>query len=75
LQQAGTQGRVVVQAIIDTSGRAEPNSVAIIESSNPAFDAGSRSSILHALFRPARVHGRAVRVLIQVPFDYRITGR
>jgi TonB family protein len=75
LHQAGIGGRVLLQAIIDTSGRAEPNSVRIIQSPNPAFDPGSRNWILHALFRPARVHGRAVRVLIQVPLDYRITGR
>jgi TonB family protein len=75
LKQAGIQGRVLVQAIIDTSGRAEPNSIRIIQSPNPVFDPGSRSYVLHALFRPARVHGRAVRVLIQVPIDYRITGR
>jgi TonB family protein len=75
LHQADIEGRVLIQAIIDTSGRAEKNSVKIIESPNPAFDPGSRNWILHALFRPARVHGRAVRVLIQVPIDYRITGR
>jgi TonB family protein len=75
LKQAGIQGRVLIQAIIDTSGRAERNSVRIIQSPNPAFDPGSRTWILHVLFRPARVHGRAVRVLIQVPLDYRITSR
>ena len=75
LKQAGTQGRVLIQAVIDTSGRAEPNSVRILQSPNSAFDPGSRNWILHALFRPARVHGRAVRVLIQVPLDYRITDR
>jgi periplasmic protein TonB len=75
LKQAGIQGRVLIQAIIDTSGRAEPSSVRILQSPNAAFDAGSRNWVLHAQFRPARVHGRAVRVLIQVPLDYRITGR
>jgi TonB family protein len=75
LKQAGIQGRVLLQAIIDTSGRAEPNSVKILQSPNPGFDAGSRNYVLHALFRPARVHGRAVRVLIQIPIDYHITGR
>jgi TonB family protein len=75
LKQAGIHGMVLIQAIIDTSGRAEPNSVRIIQSPNSAFDPGSRTWISQALFRPARVHGRAVRVLIQVPLDYRITGR
>lgn len=75
LRQAGIQGRVVLQAIIDTTGRAEPGSVKVLQSPNPGFDQPSRNWILHALFRPARVHGRAVRVLITVPLDFRITGR
>jgi len=72
LRQAGVQGRVLVQAIIDTSGRAEPASVKVIQSPNPGFDSPARQMILKALFRPARVHGRAVRVLVNVPIDFTI---
>jgi len=72
LRQAGVQGRVLVQAIIDTSGRAEPPSVKIIQSPNPGFDQAAKNYVLRALFRPARVHGRAVRVLIQIPIDFRL---
>ncbi|MGH7671456.1 MAG: energy transducer TonB [Gemmatimonadales bacterium] len=72
LRQAGIQGRVIVQAIIDTSGRAEPPSVKVIQSPNPGFDQPSKTYVLRALFRPARVHGRAVRVLINLPIDFRI---
>jgi protein TonB len=74
LRQAGVQGRVLVQAIIDTAGRAEPNSVKIIQSPNPGFDQPSRQAVLRALFRPARVHGRAVRVLVNIPYDFKISG-
>ncbi|HEU5260438.1 MAG TPA: energy transducer TonB [Gemmatimonadales bacterium] len=73
LRQAGIQGRVVIQAIIDTTGRAEPNSIKIVRSPNPGFDEASRNWMLRALFRPARVRGRAVRVLVEMPIDYRIT--
>lgn len=72
LRQAGVQGRVLVQAIIDTSGRAEPASVKVIQSPNPGFDQPAKTLILKALFRPARVHGRAVRVLINQPVDFTI---
>jgi TonB family protein len=75
LRQAGIQGRVLVQAIIDTLGRAEPNSVKILQSPNPGFDQAAKTYVLKALFRPARVHGRAVRVLINLPIDFRIQGR
>jgi len=49
---------------IDTTGRAEPPSVKVIQSPTPGFDQPAKNYVLRALFRPARVHGRAVRVLI-----------
>ena len=72
LQHAGLQGRVTVQAVIDTLGRAEPASLKVIAHPNAAFDESARAYVLHAVFRPARIKGRAVRVLIKVPVDYRI---
>src|SRR3989442_2254638 len=75
LRQAGIQGSVMVQAIIDTTGRAEPPSVKVLQSPNPGFDQSAKNYVIKALFRPARVHGRAVRVLINIPIDFKITGR
>ncbi len=72
LRQAGIQGRVLVQAVIDTTGRAEANSVKVLQSPNPGFDQNARNYVLKARFRPARIHGRAVRVLVQVPVDFAI---
>jgi TonB family protein len=72
LRHAGLQGRVTVQAVIDTLGRAEPASVKIVARPNTAFDESARAYVLQAMFRPARVKGRAVRVLITVPVNYRI---
>ncbi len=63
---------MLVQAIVDTLGRAEPTSVKVLQSPNAGFDQSAKNYVLKALFRPARVHGRAVRVLIQIPIDYRI---
>jgi len=72
LRQAAIQGRVLVQAIIDTTGRAEPPSVKVIQSPNPGFDQSAKNYVLTALFRPARVHGRPVRVLLNLPIDFKI---
>ena len=72
LRQAQIQGRVLVQAIIDTLGRAEPPSVKVLQSPNPGFDQSAKSYVTKALFRPARVHGRAVRVLLQIPVDFKL---
>jgi protein TonB len=72
LKQAGIQGRVLLSAIVDTTGRVEPNSIQIVKSPNPGFDVPARSWVLKALFRPARLHGQAVRVHVTLPIDYAI---
>ena len=70
LKQAGIQGVVTVQAIIDTAGRVEPASVRILESANPGFDQAARDYVLKARFRAARVHSHAVRVMVQLPVQF-----
>ena len=73
LRQAGIAGRVVVLAVIDTTGRAEPASVRVIRGAHPEFDQPSKQWMLDALFRPARAGGRRVRVRINRALDYTIT--
>jgi len=73
LKEAGIQGRVILPAVIDTTGRVEPASVRIMKSSDPAFDQPTKDWVLKALFRPARLHGRGVRVSIHLVVDYAIT--
>jgi TonB family protein len=73
LREAKIQGRVIVQFILDTLGRAEPASVKIVQSPNPGFDQEAIAYALHTQFRPARVHGRPVRVLMNIPIDFKIT--
>ena len=73
LKQAGIQGRVILPAVIDTTGRVEPASVRIMKSPHPAFDQPTTDWVLKALFRPARLHGRGVRVFINLLVDYSIT--
>ncbi|HEX4628944.1 MAG TPA: TonB family protein [Gemmatimonadales bacterium] len=73
MRRAGIQGRVVVRAIVDTTGRAEPSSVRIVQSPSPGFDETTRKWVLAALFRPARLRGRAVRAYVNLPFDYAVT--
>ena len=73
LKQAGIQGRVILPAVIDTTGRVEPASVRILKSPHPGFDQPTKDWVLKALFRPARLRGRGVRVFINLLVDYSIT--
>jgi TonB family protein len=70
VRRAGLQGRVEIEAIIDSTGRAEPGSIVVVRNPHLAFEAPARDFVRQALFRPGRVHGRAVRVLVRVPIDF-----
>ncbi|HEY6159113.1 MAG TPA: M56 family metallopeptidase [Gemmatimonadales bacterium] len=74
LRQAGIQGTVMVRAIIDTTGRAEPASVQVVESPHPGFNEAARNAVLQARFRHGRFRGRAVRVQIEFPVEFRTRG-
>ena len=73
MRDAGIQGRVLLQAVVDTLGRVEPTSIRIVQSPNPGFDQTVREWALKAQFRPARLHGRPVRVVVSLPFDFSTT--
>ena len=73
LRGAGIRGRVVVQAIVDTTGRLEPNSIKIVQTPHPGFGPTIRRWAATALFRPARLQGHAVRVWVRLPLEYSVS--
>jgi len=75
LPQAGRTTRVVVEAVIDTAGRAEPASVRVIQSADTAFDQDAQQWMLKALWRPARVASHPVRLRVNRAIDYTSTRR
>jgi protein TonB len=70
LRQAGIEGRVVVEAVIDTMGRAEHEGLRIVSSSHALFAPEARALVLGSRYRPARFGGRPVRVRILVPVGF-----
>jgi protein TonB len=72
LRQAGIEGQVVVECVIDTSGRAEPGSIRVISSSHVLFEQPAREAVKASVFRPARLDGRSVRVRVQLPLNFRM---
>lgn len=75
LQQAGITGRVLIEFIIDTTGRAERNSLKTISTTHPLFEAPARSAVLSCRFKPGRIQGRAVRVRVQQPINFNMQDR
>ena len=70
LRQAGIQGRVVLEATVDTTGRVELVSVTIVSATNPAFVEPARQALLATLFRPAEVGGQRTRMRVRIPFEF-----
>ncbi len=75
LRQAGIQGRVIVECIIDTAGLPEPSSIRVVQSTNRGFNLAAVAALRRARFRPAREIGRAIRVQINVPIDFNLAPR
>jgi protein TonB len=73
LRQAGIEGRVLVEVVIDTLGRAERGSLRILSSTHQLFEAPAREAVANSIYRPGRIQGRAVRVRVQIPLNFTIT--
>jgi TonB family protein len=68
LWRAGIPGRVVVEFVVDTAGLVEAGSVRIVSTTHRFFSTAVRSALEGAVFRAARLAGRAVRQIVQLPF-------
>lgn len=69
----GSEVQVLMEAVIDTTGRAEPGSVRVVSTPAPQFAAPARTYVLSARFSPGRIGNQKVRVLmtVAVPFALR----
>lgn len=72
LRDAGIQGRVLVEVVIGINGHPEPETLRVIESSNKAFERPARELVLGSVYRPGRMRGQAVRVLVRQPIEFTI---
>ena len=72
---AGIQGRVIVQAVVDTLGRAEEGTIVVVETADPRFNEAAKEFVRKSRFAPGRIAGRAVRVRVQLPVEFRRPSR
>ena len=73
LRQAGVEGEVLAQFVVDTTGKAEPGSLKILKSSHDMFVQSVKNALPQMKFIPAEVGGRKVKQLVQQPFSFSIT--
>jgi TonB family protein len=74
LRSAGKQGRVMVQLVVTTEGRADPSSVKILKSDDPAFSDAVRAALADMHFIAATKGGVKVPQSLQQPFEFLIAG-
>lgn len=72
LESARVEGQVLVQFVVDTSGRAEMNSFKVLKTSNDLFSSAVKRVLPDMKFYPAEVGGRKVRQLVQMPFGFKV---
>ena len=73
LRQAGVEGEVLAQFVVDTTGRAEAGSLKILKSSHDLFVQSVKNALPQMKFIPAEVGGRKVKQLVQQPFTFSIS--
>lgn len=75
LQQANIEGGVMLQFVVSSEGKVERGTVDIMGSDHKAFEGPARDMVRRCLFRPGRVRGQAVRVLVQMPINFVLQQR
>lgn len=70
LQEKGIEGSVGVEFVVDTTGRADPASFKVLESTHPLFVESVREALPFMLFRPAELGTGRVRQLVSQKFRF-----
>jgi TonB family protein len=70
LREAGVEGQVIAQFVVDADGQPDMSTFKVLESTRGGFTDAVASSLPDMQFDPARVGGRAVRQLVQMPFQF-----
>jgi protein TonB len=73
LKASGVEGQVLVQFVVNESGRYESGTLKILNSSNPAFSAAVKDALPRMRFSAAQIGGRKVQQLVQMPFQFHLT--
>jgi protein TonB len=70
LRDAGIEGEVRVQFVVDTAGKAEAGSIRILSTSHALFTDAVRKALAKMRFRPAETGSRKVRQIVELPFAF-----
>jgi protein TonB len=72
LKEAGIQGNVVFEFVVDTTGHPEQNSFKVISTSHREFSVAAQAAVMRTVYRPGKMRGHPVRVLVRQPVSFTI---
>jgi protein TonB len=72
LRDSGVEGTVLSQFVVNESGRYQPGTLKILNSSNPAFSAAVKDALPRMRFSAAQIGGTKVQQLVQMPFQFHL---
>jgi len=70
LRASQIEGRVILEFVVDTTGRIEPSSVNTISSSHSQFERAARQALMSCRYRPASFNQQLARVLVRMPYTF-----
>jgi protein TonB len=72
LRNAGVEGSVTIQVVVDTSGRADPARIKVIRSAHPLLDASVVAALPKFRFLAAETGGRKVAMWVEMTFLFEL---
>ena len=72
LRSAGVSGEVLMQYVVDTTGRVERGSDRALRTSHELFTLAIHELLPRFRFRPAELQGRKVRQVVQQEFTFSV---
>lgn len=66
----GVEGAVLVEVVVDSTGRTEALTFGVVQSSHPLFARAVQDAIHRTQFQPATLRGRRVPQLVQLPVRF-----
>ncbi len=69
-RRASVEGRVVVELVIEKSGK--PSDPHVVRSANPMLDEAAIEAVMKLTFKPGKQRGKAVRVRYTIPIRFEL---
>lgn len=75
LRSRGVEGYARVRFVVGANGRAELETLEVLDATHPAFVEAVRAVLPRLRFAPAKLGRESVRQLVEIPFGFALTAR